>query len=93
MLGAPSTRGIAAGTEEVCAVVVPSDELLANYCDHRHEVERHLQAIVQHGAQAFAPWKRPSRVVIDSEELPKTSTRKIKRQAVSEWLESQGAQS
>lgn len=93
VLGAPSTQGIATGSEEVCAVVVPSDELLSRYLDRKHEVVRHLHAIVQQNSRAFAPWKRPSRVVIDCTGLPRTSTRKVRRQAVSAWLESQSAQS
>ena len=93
VLGASSTQGVAKGSEEVCAVVVPSDELLSRYFDRKQQVARHLHAIVQQNARVFAPWKRPSRVVVDCTELPKTSTRKVRRQAVRAWLESQGSQS
>ena len=35
----------------------------------------------------LAPYKRPTNVVVSLEELPKTSTRKVKRLLVHEWLD------
>jgi long-subunit acyl-CoA synthetase (AMP-forming) len=55
--------------------------------------EKHFQLIqeevrdeVQRLAPGFALYKRPSRIVVRFEEFPKTSTRKMKRALVMEWL-------
>ena len=70
--------GIAArnGHEEVCAVVVPAagvaDQAAAG------EVARALAGI--------AAFKRPTRVVVRHEPIPRTTTRKAKRAALAAWI-------
>ncbi len=41
--------------------------------------------------KALAPYKRPSRIAVHQEELPKTATRKVKRPLVVQWLEGKEA--
>jgi long-chain acyl-CoA synthetase len=84
-----SADGFKEGTEEVCAVVVPSDSLLS---EHKGELEAVKQAIkkeIDDLSQHLAPYKRPARFFVHEGELPKTPTRKVKRPLVTEWLNAQ----
>lgn len=77
--------GNKAGTEEVGAVIVPSDEL-AKKTDV--EIQKEIEAEVKNLSEAnLAPYKQPTMVVIHREDLPKTSTRKVKRKEVLQWYE------
>ncbi len=64
--------------EEVCAVIVPNEELIEKYSD-----DKQLEAIIKKEVNALvkllAAYKRPTKIYIKKEELPKTSTRKVKR--------------
>jgi long-chain acyl-CoA synthetase len=86
VIGRISQEGLVKGTESVCAVVVPSDVLLKR-CDNeiktiQEEVEREIHTL----SQALAFYKRPAKVVLRFEELPKTSTLKIRRSQVLDWV-------
>lgn len=77
--------GNKAGTEEVGVIISPSDEL-AKKSDE--EVQKELEAEVKRLSEAnLAPYKAPTVVVIHRDELPKTSTRKVKRKDLKEWYE------
>lgn len=75
--------------EEVCAVVVPAEELRRG-----HEDPRGLAAAVERAlsgpAAELAAFKRPTRVVLHGGRLPRTATQKIRRAEVARWLERQG---
>lgn len=90
IVGAIANDGLKSGTEEVCAVVVPSDELLAEGSNRQEHVETAIQKEFAELLQAIAPFKRPSRLLIREEPLPKTPTCKIQRQLVSRWIQEQG---
>ena len=78
--------GNKAGTEEVGAIIVPSDELLKQSDE---EIQKILEDEVKKLSEAnLAPYKAPTVVVIHRDELPKTSTRKVKRKDLKEWYES-----
>lgn len=78
--------GNKAGTEEVGAIITPSDELLQK---SDNEIQNELEKEVKKLAEAnLAPYKAPTVVVLHREELPKTSTRKVKRKDLKEWYES-----
>lgn len=75
--------GNKAGTEEVGAVITPADEL-------QKKTDEEIQKIIEEevkklSAANLAPYKAPSAVVIHRDELPKTSTRKVKRKELLEW--------
>ncbi len=75
--------GNKAGTEEVGAVIVPADDIIDN---------ENIQSIIEDEVKRLsneylAPYKAPSIIVIRKEELPKTSTRKVKRNELLEWYE------
>lgn len=80
VLGASRTFGAKDGTEEVVAVCVPKEEL---YNSHSAEdVAAMIKADVKTLSQQLTMYKRPSNVIIVREPLPKTTTRKVKRNDV-----------
>ncbi len=89
VLGVISTDGLKQGTEEVCAVVVASDEALRRYKDQPALVEQEVKKEIERLSKDLAAYKRPSRIELYPDELPKTATRKIKRPLVKTWLQSQ----
>ncbi|HEX4939472.1 MAG TPA: long-chain fatty acid--CoA ligase, partial [Candidatus Kapabacteria bacterium] len=72
VLGVPSRHG----NEEVCAVVVPAPGTDPDDC--AAEVGRALAHL--------AAFKRPTRVVVRTEPIPRTTTRKAKRAALAAWV-------
>ena len=75
--------------EEIRAVVYPNREALEEYAAHQGEVslsgakvETLLSGEVTRACQKLAAYKRVKKVTIRDEELPKTTTRKIKRYEV-----------
>ena len=90
VLGKKSKDGIKAGTEEVCVVAVPSDALLHELKDDAKAIEQAIKKELDELGEHLASYKRPTRLFIKMDELPKTVTRKVKRPAVIEWLNSQG---
>ncbi len=75
--------GNKAGTEEVGAVIVPSDDIINN--DNVQEIiENEVKSLSK---ESLAEYKTPSVIVIHKDELPKTSTRKVKRKDLLEWYE------
>ena len=89
VLGRVAKEGARAGTEEVCAVIVPSDAVLREHQDRSGGVEQQIQEEVERLGKDLAVYKRPSKILIYPEELPKTATRKVKRPLVVRWLETQ----
>ncbi len=80
--------GLKDGTEEVCAVVSPTDEIKKRLTNDPMAIGVEIKREIDQLSQNLAPYKRPSSVIIHLEELPKTATRKIKRPLVAEWLKS-----
>lgn len=74
VLGAPRTGQIA--VEEVVAVVVPADG--ADEIVIRDAITDQLCAT--------AAYKRPTRYIFTKDELPRTHTKKLKRNVVRQWL-------
>ena len=77
--------GNKAGTEEVGAIIVPVDEL-AKKSDE--EIQKELEKEVKNLSEKnLAPYKTPTVVVLRREDMPKTSTQKIKRKDLLAWYE------
>ncbi|MES2525922.1 MAG: AMP-binding protein [Bdellovibrionota bacterium] len=85
IVGAQEQDGPLKGTESVCAIVVPTDELLklADITLIRDILEKEIRK----NAEKIAPYKRPSRIYLSFEELPKTNTRKNKRTLIKRLIE------
>lgn len=77
--------GNKAGTEEVGVIIVPSDELSKKSDD---EIQKTLENEVKKlSKDNLAEYKTPTVVVFRREELPKTSTQKVKRKELLAWYE------
>ena len=77
--------GNKAGTEEVGAIITPSDDLQK---ETDEEIQKLLESEVKKLAEAnLAPYKAPTVIVLHRDELPKTSTRKVKRKDLKEWYD------
>ena len=78
--------GNKAGTEEVGAIICPVDDLQKK---SNEEIQKLLEEEVKKLSESnLAPYKVPTVVVLHRDELPKTSTRKVKRKDLKEWYES-----
>ena len=91
VLGRIAKNGLKEGTEEVYAVIVPSDSWIQQYKGKGDLLEEELQKEIGQLAKGLASYKRPSRVILCLEELPKTATRKVKRGLVQQWIDQQEA--
>jgi len=85
VFGGISQDGLMRGTEEVCAVVVPAEPVVSQ-SKERSEIGEEMKEEVARLSQGLASYKRPSKVYVRFEDLPKTTTRKIKRAGLLEWL-------
>ncbi len=80
VLGCSRTFGTKDGTEEVVAVAVPREEL---YKEHTpEEVNEMVRADIKTLSQQLTQYKRPSSVTVLRDPLPRTTTRKVKRNDV-----------
>ena len=78
------------GTEEVGVIIVPSDSL-AEKTDE--QIQKTLESEVKRLSEAnLASYKMPTVVVFRREDLPKTSTQKVKRKDLLEWYENSQTQ-
>lgn len=84
VLGTTKTFGSKDGAEEVTAVVVPKAELYNSYSEE--DIDRMIKLDVKSLGDKLAQYKRPTNVIISKEELPKTTTRKVKRNKVKELI-------
>ena len=84
VLGISRTFGSKEDTEEVTAVIVPKADLYNTYSDE--DIERMIKLDVKELSKRLAQYKRPTNVVIRKDELPKTTTRKVKRKEVKELI-------
>jgi RND superfamily putative drug exporter len=92
VVGHMSGSGLLGDTEQLCAVVVASDVGgQANTRDSAKLVEQ-VRDAVRDNARQLAGFKRPTRVLVRFEELPKTATRKIRRNMVRAWVNEQVSQ-
>jgi len=80
VMGLNRSFGAKDGTEEVVAIVVPKEELYKKYSDI--EVENMIKADIKILSSQLTQYKRPSTVIIKKEPLPRTTTRKVKRNEV-----------
>lgn len=87
VLGWPPRRP-GAGGEEVC-VVVSAARGPATPKDIPGATDRWFEEEVARMARDLAPHKRPTRVIVRREELPRTPSRKLKRSLIRDWVREQ----
>lgn len=85
VLGASRAGGSKDGTEDIVAVVVPKDDLVQKIKDEK-ELNRIVREEVKYLSNQLATYKRPINILISKNELPKTTTRKVKRREVKELM-------
>ena len=85
VFGSSRTGGAKDGTEEIMAVIVPTEGLITKAGD-----DETLNSIVRDEVKKIsaklAAYKRPVNIVVQKDPLPKTTTRKIKRREVKELV-------
>ena len=84
VLGVTRSFGAKDGTEEVAAVIVPRDDVIAKY--DWETVEKLVREEVKKLSLQLTAYKRPINITIHREPLPKTTTRKVKRKEVKELV-------
>ena len=84
-LSSKKQTGEKKGTEEVCVIVVPKDELYNQY-DEKTVEEMVVKEIKDITSKQLSQYKRPTNIIVSKEELPKTATKKIKRKEVKELV-------
>lgn len=84
VFGASRTSGNKEGTEDIVAVIVPTEDFASQFCeeDLNAKVREEVKILSTH----LAPYKRPVNIVVNKTPLPKTTTRKIKRKEVKELV-------
>lgn len=85
VIGASHSGGTKSGTEDVAAIIVPSDDLIRKVTEEK-ELNRIVREEVKYLSNQLAPYKRPINIIVLKEPLPKTTTRKIKRKEVKELV-------
>lgn len=87
VLGRKATAGLKAGTEEVFAVIVPnSDEFPDEEKQNKELIKNKISAEINRLGGNLAEYKKIADFMLYFDELPKTSTKKIKRKEVLEKI-------
>ena len=73
------------GCEEIVTVIVPNEDFKNKYSSEK-ELETAVRAEVKELSNRLASYKRPVKIIIRDELLPKTTTNKLKRNAIKEEL-------
>ncbi len=84
VLGTKKMFGSKDGSEEVTAVIVPKDYLYHEKSEE--DIDKIIRYEVKVLSERLAQYKRPTTVIISKQELPKTTTRKVKRNDVRELI-------
>lgn len=85
VFGSSRLTGAKEGTEDIVAVVVPTDSIIKEY-ENEEELHAFIREEIKTLSVQLAPYKRPINIIINKEPLPKTTTRKIKRKEVKELV-------
>lgn len=85
VLGASRAGGAKDGTEDIAAVIVPTEDLINKVKDEK-EINRIVREEVKYLSNQLASYKRPINIIVHNEPLPKTTTRKVKRKDVKALL-------
>lgn len=85
VFGSSRTSGSKEGTEDIVAVIVPTEHFISLAKDEE-ELNRMVREEAKHYSSRLASYKRPVNIVVVKDPLPKTTTRKIKRNEVKELV-------
>lgn len=87
VLGHARAGGEKDGTEDIAAIIVPTDDLIKQASDD-NELNKIIREEVKILSQQLASYKRPVNIITVKEPLPRTTTTKIKRKEVKELIKS-----
>ena len=90
VVGTVASKGLLKGSEEVCAVAVASDDAIRRCSKESEDINQTLRHIIEQRALQLSPCKRPTRIVLRMDPLPRTSTRKVRRLDLQNWLTHEG---
>jgi len=79
VLGVKIKEGVRRGMEEVWAILVPDDEYFKKKNIDQKQAEKIIKEEIDKLNEKLTEYKRIANVIIRNEELPKTTTRKVKR--------------
>ena len=85
VFGVSREGGAKDGTEDIAAVVVPSEELRDKYNDE--ELDQLMKGEVKRLSQRLTPYNRPINITVLKQALPRTTTRKVQRKKVKELIQ------
>jgi long-chain acyl-CoA synthetase len=85
VFGMKRTFGEKDGCEEIAVVIVPSPDYAANFSEWEN-LEAAVVNEVKFLSGRLAPYKRPIKIIVRSENLPRTTTRKLKRNEIKKLL-------
>ena len=90
VLGLPLRHGSNTRTaEDIHAVVVPSRDAVMRFSGDANALADHLRRVVYERCRDLADWKRPRHIHLREQELPKSSTRKVRRNLLRQILQQQ----
>lgn len=81
VFGSTKTGGQKDGCEDVGVIIRPTDEVLSKYPSEK-ELEQIIRNEIKNYSQQLSNFKRPSKILITKEDLPRTATSKIKRKEI-----------
>ena len=73
------------GCEEIVAIIVPTADYAQNFKDFS-QMEKAVKDEVKKLSTQLAPYKRPINILVREESLPRTTTRKLKRNEIKKIL-------
>lgn len=85
VFGSSRTNGTKEGTEDIVAVIVPSEKFVS-MSESDEDLIRRVREEAKKLSTRLASYKRPVNIIVNKEPLPKTTTRKIKRKEVKELV-------
>ncbi len=91
VVGVVASEGLMKDSEEVCAIAVASDQAVQRCGERSEDLGDTVRRVIKQQALKVSPGKRPTRIVLRTEPLPRTSTRKIRRPNVRQWLSEEAA--
>ncbi len=91
VVGVVASEGLMKDSEEVCAIAVASDHAVQRCAERSEDLDGTIRRVIEQQALKVSPGKRPTRIIVRTEPLPRTATRKIRRPNVRQWLSEEAA--
>ncbi len=85
VMGMKKSFGEKDGSEGIAAIIVPSESFKNTYADAK-ELEKAVTREVKKLSLQLASYKRPVKIIVKLEPLPRTSTNKISRKEIKEMI-------